>query len=351
MDLIVLLISFVIIVAGAELFTNGIEWFGRKLGLSEGAVGSVLAAVGTALPETMIPIVAILFSTHAHSEEIGVGAILGAPFMLATLAMAVTGLVVLSARRRRASGTEIVVRTHVVAHDIRSFVVAYGFALVLALLPTDAVPLRVAGAIALVIGYAWYARRHLTEAPAEDAAEEELRPLRFHRLAPAAHRLDGRDPHVRLVVVQVIAAAVMILIGAQIFVGAVEGIGASLGMDELLLALLVAPIATELPEAVNAIIWIRQGKDTLAIGNITGAMVFQATIPTAIALAFAPEGWSIQGHNLVAFASAAVAFASVAVIGIPMIARGRLGVRSLLLGGVLYVGYVVFVLTIALRPS
>src|SRR5918999_3024622 len=104
MDLLILLISFVIILAGAELFTNGIEWFGRKLGLAEGAVGSVLAAVGTALPETMIPIVAILFAAEEHSDEIGVGAILGAPFMLATLAMFVTGLAVVFAGRRRASG-------------------------------------------------------------------------------------------------------------------------------------------------------------------------------------------------------------------------------------------------------
>src|SRR6266513_1218560 len=115
MDLLVLLVSFFIILAGAELFTNGIEWCGRKLGVADGAVGSVLAAVGTALPETMIPVVAILFSGQAHSAEIGVGAILGAPFMLATLAMFVTGLVVLSAARRRSSGTEIVVQTHVVA--------------------------------------------------------------------------------------------------------------------------------------------------------------------------------------------------------------------------------------------
>src|SRR5439155_1713956 len=76
------------ILAGAELFTNGIEWFGRKLQLAEGAVGSVLAAVGTALPETMIPIIAILSgSGSAASHGIGVGATLGAPFMLATLAM------------------------------------------------------------------------------------------------------------------------------------------------------------------------------------------------------------------------------------------------------------------------
>ena len=44
-----------IILLGAELFTNGIEWFGHRLNLAEGAVGSVLAAVATAMPETLIP--------------------------------------------------------------------------------------------------------------------------------------------------------------------------------------------------------------------------------------------------------------------------------------------------------
>ena len=77
MELLTLVIAFVIILAGAELFTNGIEWFGRKLELAEGAVGSVLAAVGTALPETMIPIIAILFASGASSHAVGVGAILG----------------------------------------------------------------------------------------------------------------------------------------------------------------------------------------------------------------------------------------------------------------------------------
>ena len=65
MDILILGVAFVIILMGAELFTNGIEWFGRKLELAEGAVGSVLAAVGTALPETLIPIIAILFATGA----------------------------------------------------------------------------------------------------------------------------------------------------------------------------------------------------------------------------------------------------------------------------------------------
>jgi hypothetical protein len=52
--------SFAILLAGALLFTNAIEWFGAKVGLGQGAVGSVLAAVATALPESLIPVVAIV---------------------------------------------------------------------------------------------------------------------------------------------------------------------------------------------------------------------------------------------------------------------------------------------------
>src|SRR6476646_8995006 len=129
MDVLILIAAFVIILMGAELFTNGIEWFGRKLELAEGAVGSVLAAVGTALPETLIPIIAILFATGESSHEVGVGAILGAPFMLATLAMFVTGIAVLWAGRRRPSGDRMLVDTGVLAHDMRYFAIAYAIAI------------------------------------------------------------------------------------------------------------------------------------------------------------------------------------------------------------------------------
>src|SRR6185295_19018267 len=137
MDLLILFVSFLIILAGAELFTNGIEWFGRRLGLAEGAVGSVLAAVGTALPETMIPIIAILFAAGANSDAIGVGAILGAPFMLSTLAMFVTGVAVLVVARSRPGRDAMPVDTGVLAHDMRYFAIAYGLAIAAAFLPLN----------------------------------------------------------------------------------------------------------------------------------------------------------------------------------------------------------------------
>src|SRR5262245_25357978 len=167
MDLLILLGSFVIILAGAELFTNGIEWFGRKLGLAEGAVGSVLAAVGTALPETMIPIIAILFSGEEHSDEIGVGAILGAPFMLATLAMFVTGVAVMYQARHRESGDVMPVDTRVLGADVRTFAIAYGIAIAAAIvLPSDPTWPKIAVAIGLIVIYAWYVKGHFEADPA-----------------------------------------------------------------------------------------------------------------------------------------------------------------------------------------
>ena len=342
MDILILVVAFVIILVGAELFTNGIEWFGRKLELAEGAVGSVLAAVGTALPETMIPIIAILFATGDSAHEVGVGAILGAPFMLSTLAMFVTGIAVLYVARRRSTGDTMRVDTHVLAHDMRYFAIAYAIAIGAAFLPLEPVQLKWIVAVVLIGIYAWYVKGHF-EADA-DVDAEDLAPLRFHRLDRNGHVADPAVPRLRVVNLQVIAALGLILLGAVFFVDSVEHLATELHLDPALLALVIAPIATELPEKFNSVIWVRQGKDTLAMGNITGAMVFQSTIPTVVALVFASNAWVAAEGSYVAFASAGIAFLSSAAIFIPMARRGILRGRGLLIGGVFYLGYLALVI-------
>lgn len=343
-DVLVLLVSLVIILFGAELFTNGIEWFGRKLGLAEGAVGSVLAAVGTALPETLIPIIAIVFTTGSASDEVGVGAILGAPFMLATLAMFVTGLGIIAFRARRPTGTEVSIDTTVLAHDLRYFFIGYGLAVGAAFLPADLAPVRWLIAVLLVGIYAWYVKGHLDADAAED--HEDLAPLRMHRVDASAHRIDPHDPRLRVIGLQVLASIGLIILGAVFFIDAVTHVSQGLGVSEVLLSLVIAPIATELPEKFNSIIWVRQNKDTLALGNITGAMVFQSMIPTTVGLVLASETWTIAPGNYTAFASAGIALIATAVIFVPAQRRGRLDARHLLVGGVFYLGYLVFVVGI-----
>ena len=336
-DLGLLAVAFVIILVGAELFTNGIEWFGRKLNLAEGAVGSVLAAVGTALPETMIPLVAIVAGgSAADTDAIGVGAILGAPFMLATLALFVTGLAVLLLRARRRTAATLEIDPVVLSKDVRYFALTYSLAIAVAFAPTDWWFARPLVAAALIGLYLIYVRLHLQGEAV--ASGEGPGPLRFHRLDPGGRRTDPAVPRLRVVNLQVLVALACIIGGALIFVRGVEHLSVSLGVAPILLALVIAPIATELPEKANSVLWVRQNKDTLAMGNITGAMVFQACIPTVVALLLAPAAWSISDSAL-PFASAVIAFISTAVVFWP-IARGRAltGLR-LLWGGLFYVCY------------
>jgi cation:H+ antiporter len=337
-DVLILACAFLVILAGAELFTNGIEWFGRKLELAEGAVGSVLAAVGTALPETMIPIIAILSGGgSAASHGIGVGAILGAPFMLATLAMFVTGVAVLYAARRRSTGDAMKVDTVVLAHDVRYFAIAYALAIGAAFLPLDPAWPKWVVAVVLIGTYGWYVKGHFEDDPDVDASD--LAPLRFNRLDPATPNGEGVIPRLRVVNLQVLTALGLIVVGAFFFVDSVEHLSVSLGIAPIIVALVIAPIATELPEKFNSVIWVRQGKDTLAMGNITGAMVFQSTIPTVVALLFAADAWHFSDDSRIAFGSAAIAFLATALIFIPMARSGRLLGRRLLVGGLFYAVY------------
>lgn len=337
-DLLLLAVAFVVILAGAELFTNGIEWMGRRLDLAEGAVGSVLAAVGTALPETMIPFVAIVFGGGAsQTEEIGLGAILGAPFMISTLAMFVTGVAVLAQAGHRPARDEMPVTPRVLARDVRSFAIAYLLAIGVAFVPVDLWPARPLVAVILIGLYARYVRSHFAEDRVDDG--EELAPLRFRRLDQAGLRVDPTRPRLRVVSLQVVVAVAAIVVGAIVFVDGVQHLSTSIGIAPAILALVLAPIATELPEKFNSVIWIRQGKDTLAMGNLTGAMVFQASIPTVIALLFAPAAWALTDASRIAFASALIAFISTALIFGPMVRRDHLTGRGLLVGGIGYLAY------------
>jgi cation:H+ antiporter len=293
----------------------------------------------------MIPIIAILFATQGDSgagHAIGVGAILGAPFMLSTLAMFVTGVAVLIVGRRRPTADVMLVDTVVLAHDMRYFGIAYATAIGAAFLPLDPAWLKWIVAMVLLGIYAWYVKGHFEADPNVDA--EDLAPLRFRHLDPGHTEDPAAPPRLRIVNFQVLAALACIVAGAYFFVGSVEHLATSFGLDEALLALVIAPIATELPEKFNSVIWVRQGKDTLAMGNITGAMVFQSTIPTVVALLFASDAWHFTDGSRLAFASAGIAFLSSALIFIPMARAGRLTGRRLLVGGAFYLVYLVAVL-------
>ena len=290
MDLILLVVSFAVILAGALFFTNAIEWTGHRLGVGEGAVGSLLAAVGTAMPETLIAIVALVGATK--SEDVAIGAIVGAPFLLATLAMGLVGLTAYLYRNKRAQGIELKAHVPTLDRDLAFFLAFFSLCLVLGFGAPEAI--RIPAGIVCFLAYVVYVQRTLARG-GDVQAEDTLNPLIMQRGSDR-----GEDPPLSTSIVQVLVGLGAMIGGAHLFVEELLHVAESFGVEAIVLSLILAPLATELPEKVNSFFWVREGKDSLALGNITGAMVFQSTIPVGIGLIF--TDWELSGNAAISVA-------------------------------------------------
>jgi len=322
-----LFVASVAVTLGAcTLFTNAIEWLGKRLNLSEGAVGSVLAAIGTTLPETSIPIVAIFFGASRQETEVGLGAILGAPFMLSTLVIPILALLLLLYARLGKRSPSFRLNYKDVTVDLSFFALAYTVAMACAFVPSR--PLHVIAAIGLMSLYLYYVKLKFSASDEENQGSEPD-PLHFGRKSSV--------PSYGLIALQAIAGLAGLAFGAHLFVTAAESMARFLGISPLILALLVAPLATELPEMSNSFLWLYQKKDRLAVGNVTGAMVFQGMFPVSIGLL--GTDWTLAPSALITMVLAVVAAGSLLI---QTAWAGQWRPWLLSAGAVLYIGYALY---------
>ena len=278
--MLILVAALFVILGGSAVFTNALEHLGERLGLSAGVVGSIFAAVGTALPETAVPLVAVATGRGAAGHEIGVGAILGAPLMLATLAFFLLGTMALIRRGPRAA---VDPEPTGLRRDLRVFLLAFVLAVVALYIPHEMRWVRAVIACALValyVSYLWRTVRASKALVAEGHGTEADRPLLAGRI--------GLPTGAAVTTLQLVVGLGLIVAGARGFVVGITGISHAIGLSPLFLALAIVPFATELPEKMNSLLWIARGRDTLAVGNVTGALVFQSTLLPALGVLLTP---------------------------------------------------------------
>jgi cation:H+ antiporter len=313
-----------VILAASEVFVNALEHLGERLRISEGVTGSLFAAVGTALPETIVPLIAIFAGTKDQTvnEEIGVGAILGAPLMLATLAM---GLLAVTCFRSRGTGGAFQPEPGGLRRDLNFFLIAFSLATLALFIPREALPVRVGVGMGLVLLYFVYVLLTLRASGSlveSGHGTEADRPLFLARIGlPAA---------LPVIVVQIVIGLLLLVGGAKGFIQGVEAVAELLGVSALLVSLLIVPLATELPEKVNSILWVRRRKDTLAFGNLTGALVFQGTLLPALGVTLTPWEPRAEMYYGVVMTLAGALWLRY------LISRGGLRVWHLAVNGLLY---------------
>lgn len=278
-----LIIAVIIIYYSCELFINGIEWVGKKFGVSECAVGTILAAFGTALPESVVTFVAVALNSNIEQKDIGVGAALGGPLVLGTIAYAVVGVCILLFRKKRELGTEIDIDSKKLSRDQVWFVSIFIFKVLLGLFIFSFKPIV---GFLFIAAYGLYFYKEMRAECGDQC--RLLEPLKFQ-----PRKI---EPETSWVLFQTGISLVLIFASSQVFVKNLELVSSYWNISPLIVSLLLSPVATELPEILNAVIWVRQGKETLALGNISGAMMIQATVPSAFGIFFTP--WLFDAHLL-----------------------------------------------------
>lgn len=292
---VLLLVCAAAIYVSCEWFVNAVEWLGQRLNIGKMAVGTILAAFGTALPESVVTLVAVTTGRSAEAKDIGVGAAMGGPLALATVAYGVTGgMLLLNRRRQRASamvaegGRQTAVPRRAarqvltdpaemgrLAKDQSWFLPIFVVKVALGLVAFTYKPVL---GLAFFAAYAVYCWREIRGDDGGEGQHEDLEPL---KLQPNAE-----TPSTGAVATQTLATLVVIFVASQLFVRQLDAVGPMLGLSSAVTALLLSPVATELPEIMNAVIWVRQGKTSLALANISGAMMIQATVPSGLGLLF-----------------------------------------------------------------
>ncbi|MGH2470719.1 MAG: sodium:calcium antiporter, partial [Chloroflexota bacterium] len=152
-----------------------------------------------------------------------------------------------------------------------------------------------------------------------------------HAAPPPLHFGRRGVPRLWPVLLQLLLALGLLTGAAEVFVTEVQAVAALAHIGLLTLSLLLVPLATELPEKFNSVSWLARRKDGLAIGNLTGAMVFQSAIPGAIGLAF--TDWQLTSYS---WLSSGIAVFSMVVLWLVLRIQRPVSAWLLMGGGLLY---------------
>ncbi|MGW6486091.1 sodium:calcium antiporter [Streptomyces sp. NPDC055056] len=287
---VLLIVCAVAIYLSCEWFVNAVEWLGERLNVGKMAVGTILAAFGTALPESVVTLVAVTTGATDEAKDIGVGAAMGGPLALSTIAYGVTGAMLMlkrrkertaagpgatpaGARKEEALGSAADMKR--LAKDQKWFLPIFAVKVTLGLVAFAFKPVL---GLLFFAAYAVYFWREIRGGDDDEDEGPDLEPLKFQPKAAS--------PSTWAVAAQTALTLVVIFFASQLFVKQLDAIGPMLGLSAAVTALLLSPVATELPEIMNAVIWVRQGKTQLALANISGAMMIQATVPSGLGLLF-----------------------------------------------------------------
>ena len=283
---ITLILSLVFILVSSYLFYNSLENLRVKFNIKETYVSIVFAAIGSVLPEIIIPTIAILTGTYGNGNvDIGVGAILGGPLILSTLIIFIAGLFII--KQRGVSG-KINFQNLDLKKNLKLFFVAYIILFLSVIIHriTHSLVFNFLIILLLITVYIKFIKDKMNE-PDYYTDKIQCKPLILTYLGIKSNKF--------YVILQALLSLLMMTYFSETFVDAMNLISMKYHFSIFILSVIIIPIVTEVQEQFISIMWFRTHKDVMAINIIIGSMMFQVAILPIIGILF--TNWDFVNFN------------------------------------------------------
>ena len=238
-----LVVGIVLVLWGADRFTDGACAIARRWNVSEMVIGLTIVALGTSLPEFMVS----FFSVLRGSADMSVGNIVGSNIFNTLVIVGASAIMM-----------KMPVERTLLVYDIPFSLLAalclYGVAYY------DGNIRRIEGLVLILFFCAflyytfWRARKK-----SPDAAEEVSQ---------------GSQMPVPKILALLVLGCVCLVYGGQMMVDNAVDIAHGLDVSERIIGLTILAVGTSLPELATSIMAARKGSDGLALGNAIGSNVF-----------------------------------------------------------------------------
>lgn len=259
-NLALLLIGFVLLIKGADIFVDGASDTARKFRVPKMLIGLTIVSFGTSAPEFAVSIQSIL----SGKGDILLGNVVGSNILNILLILGLASLV----------GT-LRVNTATVKKEIPVLVlITLAFAALLSdkiFGLAENIFTRQDG-IVLLLFFCIFIYYLIGMARKKDISEDEEKSEKPVKLVKA--------------LLMIVVGLVGIVLGSDFVVKGASEIAATFGVSQRIISLTIVALGTSLPELVTSVIATKKGEYDIAIGNIVGSNIFNigivAGLPVAI---------------------------------------------------------------------
>jgi len=259
-NLALLLIGFVFLIKGADIFVDGASDTARKFRVPKMLIGLTIVSFGTSAPEFAVSIQSIL----SGKGDILLGNVVGSNILNILLILGISSLV----------GT-LRVNTATVKKEIPVLVlITLAFAALLSdkiFGLAENIFTRQDG-IVLLLFFCIFIYYLIGMARKKDTNEEENKDEKPVKLVKA--------------LLMIVIGLFGIVLGSDFVVKGASEIAATFGVSQRIISLTIVALGTSLPELVTSVIATKKGEYDIAIGNIVGSNIFNigivAGLPVAI---------------------------------------------------------------------